>query len=272
MSSLIDYSYAPPAFPPPLTFKNGLFTKGRKSRRVDPDKVLILTPDRNEKKADYTGAFLPEARKFADLHGIPRSQIHTIDVGKSMRYRADRSLALIEEHQPQVLVIFCHGYSTGIQVGFRSPSKVKRKRGWYTPTTRAKEQFDHLVELMASCNKNPTIALYCCSTGDDPDNDDDSAPGSGDDSFADLLRDALCEAGSRTCRVFAHVTAGHTSRNPHCKFYDGAYSSTGGVGAGHVARPGSNSFRKLAKGLKTDLRFRLPFLSTARVHELLENV
>lgn len=272
MSRPIDYSYAPPAYPAPLTFPDGLFTKGRTRRKVSPADVLILTPDRNEKKADYTGAFLPEARNFAKLHGISRDQIHAINVSKPMAVRARQSLDLIREHRPRVLVVFCHGYSTGIQIGFRSPVNVKRKKGWYRPTKRSKLDFDELVALMATESPNSTIVLFCCSTGDDPDSDDETAPGSGDDSFADLLRDRLCEADARTCRVFAHVTAGHTTRNPHVKLYDGGYSATGGAGAAYIARPRSKSFRRLAKALKTDFRFRLPFMSISRINELLETV
>jgi hypothetical protein len=264
----IDYSYAPREYPPPLAFNDGLPIKGRRSNRVHPDEVLILTPDRNEKRADFTGAFRPEANKFADLHGVPRDQIHRIDVSKPMKDRAAQSLKLIESYTPRVLAVFCHGYSTGIQIGFRNPKKTKRKRGHFTPSRTDRANFASLISTLSE-HDNVCVALYCCSTGDDPDGDADTAPGSGDDSFADLLRDELCKAGSRTCRVFAHVTAGHTTRNPHVKFYDGNYSTDGGVGAEYLAKPGSSSFRALARALKTDFRFRLPFLSVPRVHQLI---
>jgi hypothetical protein len=228
---------------------------------VDPTRCVIFTPDRNEKRADFTGAFKPEADAFAELHGISKDQIHRVNISEPMSKRAAHVLSVIAATKPQVVVFFCHGYANGIQLGFQSPT-------YRRATKDTKRDFNALLDLLAT-TPNVSVILYCCSTGDDPDGDEDSAPGSGDDSFADLIRDGLCARGAVSNRVFAHTTAGHTTRNPNIKFYEGMGSPLGGVGASLVARVGTPAFRKLAAGLKTDLRFRIGFMSVGRVHELI---
>ena len=266
----IDYEHAPPETPAPLASDDGLiFARKERYRRrtlkplVDPSRVLIFTPDRNHTRRDYTGAFRPEAQKFAELHGLDDDQIIKLDISQPHTKVGEEVIRCVGEWKPQVVVFFCHGYVGGIQLGIWSPT-------YRRATNASKRIFGEFLDLMA-LYQNPSIVLYCCSTGDTPFGKPDTAPGAGDDSFADLVRDGLCERGARTNRVFAHVTAGHTTRNPHVKFFDGDYSPIGGTGASYLARPGTPAFRKLAKALKTDFRFRIPFMTTGRIHELLAN-
>jgi hypothetical protein len=119
---------------------------------------------------------------------------------------------------------------------------------------------DHFASVFAS-SKVPrqTVVLYACSTG--------AGGVGGDGGFADALRDALCRAGSVNCRVVAHVTAGHATRNPNVRFFDGMGSATGGAGGYYPVAPGSALWKKWVRALReTDMRFRFPFLSVAEIH------
>lgn len=265
MTTYIDYTHIPKASPPPLTFEDGLPTRSKKRHKVKPEEILVVTPDRNEVKRDYTGAFRPESIRFCDTHGIPRNEILKVDISKPFRERADQIIQCAEEVEPKIVAIFCHGYAEGIQLGFRSPDHRRSRKP-------DKDRFHALMDVL-SIHENVSLELYACSTGDDPDEYPDTSPGSGEGCFADLIRDNLCERGAKTCRVFAHVTAGHTTKNPHIKFFDGNHSSTGGSGATYLCRPGTRAFRKLARMLRSDdFRFRIPFLSTVRIHELIDSV
>jgi len=223
---------------------------------------LVVTGDRNTKgKRDYTGAFRPEAIHFCETHKLDPKKVVRINTTLSRYHMAAELIDVVEKRQPKILAIFCHGYTHGIQLGIRSP---KHKRA----TAKDKKMYLDFTQAMGLKHLNPTIALYACSTGNDPD-DEDTAPGSGDDSFADLLRDSLCDTGAVNCRVFAHTTAGHTTTNPYIKFFDGLGSYYGGVGANFVAKPGTPEFKILGKMLRKDpeFRFRIPFMSIRHIHE-----
>jgi hypothetical protein len=131
--------------------------------------------------------------------------------------------------------------------------------------------WDEFEEKLAA-HHNTHVVLYACSTGNDPDDDPDTAPGSGEDSFADVLRDDLCWAGSIWCRVVAHTTAGHTTQNPWLKFFDGKGSPYGGVGAELLFPPRDHDgrltteWKTLQELLLSDFRFKFPFMRAAEIH------
>jgi hypothetical protein len=114
-------------------------------------------------------------------------------------------LAEIERRVPRVLVPFSHGYQHGVQFGIRSPRHPNFTLG---DLIRWQRFCDLLSRPVDDWFTATTAVLYACSTGDDPDGDPDTAPGSGDGSFADCLRDNLCDRWSTQCRVMAHTTAG----------------------------------------------------------------
>lgn len=232
---------------------------------LTPDNVVIFRPQHNSHgKKDVTGAFKPEAEKFAKFHSLPRSSIFVIDNHQPKHKRVDDVLEILEKEHPLVTVFFCHGYVNGLQLGPYSPNCRKgRQKQWKTRW----DAFTKGLSFNYSYN-DPNIILYACSTGDDPDGDPDSAPGSGDDSFADRLRDDLCEAGTIYCRIVAHTTAAHTTKNKWVKLFDGGGSRLGGVGAPLVVPvPYLKYFRRL---LNTNFRFRFPFLTQQQIHRLVE--
>jgi len=186
-----------------------------------------------------------------------------IDVSETMTKRGDQTLRAMSRMADgiNVLAVLCHGYTNGIQIGVRSPGA----KGFRRSDRRIWGEF---VDLLTAF-QNVAVVLYCCSTGSDPQ-DDDTAPGAGDASFGDHLRDALCKAGCTTNRVFTHTTVGHTTTNPYIRFFEGHYSHHGGAGASYLANPGSDAFRALKMALRDgDFRFRAPFMSVERIHQVI---
>jgi hypothetical protein len=141
-------------------------------------------------------------------------------------------------------------------------------------------QRKHVTELAAAIVKlcgaasATVVPLYCCSTGKDPEDDPLTAPGTGDGSFADRLRDALCAAGDADCRVMAHTTVAHTTKNPMVLFMDGMGIPDGGVGGYAPVSPKSKSWVPWKKRLREQagtLRFRMPYMTPAEIHAELAN-
>lgn len=221
---------------------------------------LIFTPDRNSptkknpNKKDYTGAFRPMARQFADKHNIPRENIIAINVGKGFLKRQKQVLDALKEHDKlDTVAFFCHGYSTGIQLGFRwrpragekpAPALNKLAKGIYAATDRT----------------DICVPLFCCSTGDIKKGRKDKKSVGGDGGFADELRDALCRAGATENRVFAHTTAAHTTYNPYGRFFDGKKMPAGGIGGYWIASPGGPLWRPWKKYLRSGGWKEMPFL------------
>jgi hypothetical protein len=206
---------------------------------------LLLLPDRNTPPDnDYTGAFKPEALRCAKYW---RSQgddvvVHEIDVSAKRPERRAQALELIAKHGPiNRLAFFCHGWSTGVQLGF--------------------EIGDGLSMLVASLAAHSPhvvkVALYCCSTGRSKGPVGDG----GDGSFADRLRDGLVAAG-KTASVFGHTAAGHTTQYPGVRFFL-SDTTQGGV---KLAEPATPEWDRLVARLRKSndpLRWRLPYLSVA---------
>jgi hypothetical protein len=186
---------------------------------------------------DVTGAFLPEARAFRARHG---GVIHRFDNRKPPTHRR---VAIVEGLNSGPLVtpvrsvaFYCHGLARSIQAGFDLDS----------------------IAVLAKAIRNVStedvvVSLYACSTASGLIR---QAPG-GDGGFADRLRDRLVEAGARHCRVVAHYTAGHATRNPHVRFFEGP----GNVGGVAPVDRADDLWRRWTHALKGDLRLDFPFMS-----------
>jgi hypothetical protein len=223
--------------------------------------ALIFAPKYNTgAKSDATGAFQPEARRYMQIHGGGR--IVHIDNRGVPRERAEsvlREIALGPGNgRPwDTIAFFCHGLSRSIQLGF-ALGNVKR-----------------LAHAIAETStQNVCVPLYACSTASSLRRllALGQGPG-GDGGFADILRDEICRAGATRCRVVAHSTAGHATRNPYVRFFDGMGSPVGGQGGEYVVRPPTPDANTLwamwREGLKTDLRFRFPHMEIGQIHAVL---
>lgn len=210
-------------------------------------KAIVFTPDRNtEGKHDYTGAFLPEATAFAKQNEGAWAKVAKVDISKPVADRRSAVEAALSSNGPLELVaFFCHGWNTGIQLGYSNKE---------------------VTQLAAAIAKNSTetvvVALYCCSTA--------GGPGAGGDGgFADKLRDALCAAGKVHCEVNGHERPGHCSRLPYVRRFEGRGSPTGGTGGTWIVAPGSPLWPRWKRALQSttgDLRLRFPTMSVASVH------
>ena len=173
-------------------------------------RALILHPLHNSgTKRDATGAFIPEAKAYANVMGATHDTVLAgFDNRASKLARRREVEAAIRATGPlQHVALFCHGLAKGLQTG----------HDLATVSTLAEA-------LAASCgaSRRLVVTLYACDAADG------KGPG-GDGGFADALRDALSERGI-TGHVDAHVTTGHTTRNPYVRRFwcDGEGAGTGG--------------------------------------------
>jgi hypothetical protein len=227
-------------------------------------RALIFLPKHNSHgKRDVTGAFRPEAKRIAKLfHG---SRVIEFDNRCGFVTRRHEVLGALRTTPSQsgpfdTVIFLCHGWTDGIQAGFKRRDAAKLATAIRYAVRRA----------------DVRVPLYCCSTGDDEFDDpfqavaspyhDGCGPGEG--SFADKLRDRLCELGAVTCSIMGHTCEGHTTRNRHALRFEGMGSSYGGIGGFRLVAPGSKLWRPWCDALKVgDFRFRFPYMTVANVHE-----
>lgn len=234
-------------------------------------KGVVFLPDRNSKKKDYSGAFLPEAKRFLSEHGIASSSaLREIDISAGAEHMQKQVRTAIaaeatKQGKLETVAFFCHGWKDGIQLGFRVRDTRSLARAF-----------------QGTCVRNVVVPLYACSTARDQDRQiaDDIDPDSlgGDGGFADELRDALCDIG--WCvhnRVVAHATVGHSTLNPWVRFFDGMGLPSGGTGGYWVIRPKGPLWRRWiawlretnAKQEDRDNQFKFPFMT---LHEIRRRV
>jgi hypothetical protein len=198
-------------------------------------------------KRDATGAFLPEAKAFARLHDCDRVIIDNRHVDAHMRQHVRDAIEARDEIR--CLAFFCHGFRSGIQFGFRLYSSAMI--------------VDSLAPRMA---RDCVIALYCCDTGRDGDaeREDDLDPGpGGEGGFADALRDALrAKRRDWTGWVDGHVTAAHTTRNPHVR-----RMHAHGDSSYLIPRDGETWDRWRVALRETDLRLRFPLMTRGQIED-----
>lgn len=226
---------------------------------------LIITGNANTDGKDFTGAFDPEAKGYMEYWTKKGDTCTRIFVDVKKPY-AQRIIDLTEKLKAttgafDAVAIFCHGWSTGIQVGLSIKSASER--------VEFQRFMDDLARRLRGVS--PKIGLYCCSTGKDAreTKEPNTAPGTGDNSFADQFRDRLCQDGFQNCIVFAHSTAGHTATNPDVRYFYGMGSQLGGIGGVTPAPRRTSAYKALRKLLATPERYELPFYSIEELHKRL---
>lgn len=192
--------------------------------------VLAIAPRFNTPgKNDAVGAFLPEARAFAKLHG---GKVFTFD---NRAPGIQRFVEVIDYLAPlksiEVCAFFCHGLKHALQPGV---------------TLR------NVHVLAAALRGARSVPLYACDTArdNDSDDDDDIAAGVGG---AGGMASALSAALGAATVVDAHCTTAHTTKNPHVRRFRG-----GGDGA-WLVEPRSSSWKRWKALLRDDREFRLSF-------------
>jgi hypothetical protein len=224
--------------------------------------TLILAPRRNTgAKLDATAGFHPSARRFMQLRGGTIVHIdNTYPGDRRAEHVLDELLRMRPgetESSPRLpwknIAFFCHGTARGLQLGF----DLRNVR-------------DLARAIAQSSEANVRVLLYACDAGSSLPRllALGKGPG-GDGGFADVLRDHLCREGAVDCRVMAHETTGHTTRNPWVRFFDGKGSSVGGTGGEYPVAPRSFLWQRWREALQSDFRFHFPFLAIADIHRVL---
>ena len=222
--------------------------------------TLVLLPKRHHSGDGYS-VFRPEAERFVAKHD-PAARVVEIEAIKmsgtapiaekraeTAKRRAATLAAFDGLDDLSTVAIFCHGWSTGMQLGFDVRT-----------VGRLAEAISSRVEYRQPAFVR--VVLYSCSCG--------NGDASGDGGFADALRDALCRAGVTMCIVDAHTTVGHATQNPFVRRFEGRGSDVGGTGGAWIVAPGSPLWPKWRRALRTtSMRLDYPFLDVATVHNRL---
>lgn len=220
--------------------------------------AAVFAPFHNKHgRHDATGAFIPEARDFCKLHGIKRGfyYVNNHEEPMEMRQHVYGVLDSFQMNSMEALVMFCHGWRSGIQFGIGNEHL-------YAISLRIKR---------AAVTNGLKIVLYACDTARDMDadrEDDRNDFVGGDGGFADRLRDVMNAAGCPTT-VYAHSTEGHTTRNPYFRVFLPDETN----GGKFIVAPKSALWQKWCRQMRdTDLRFRVPFMTQDQVREELEKL
>lgn len=207
-------------------------------------KHLVITGDRNgATDHDFSGAFEPESLRYAAYWREQGDVVELVRVDLSQRDsgRVAQMVTALKVAGPvDRLALFCHGWREGIQLGLSIASRA---------------ELDELAAFATALASTSTpalkIALYCCSTGA-------SDAGVGIGSFADQLRFSLVAAGRRDVTVFAHRTAGHTTRNPAVRLF--GPRMIGGIDLGTTPDGRRRLEEQLHDG-RDPLRWTLPYVA-----------
>lgn len=235
---------------------------------MESENVLAIYSNTNSHgKSDASGAFIPEAKAFAELHGLQPANLVGLrlpHVAKTKRRQQTLdAIAEAARNQPLTAIgLFGHGWPDGIQFGFN------------------RKHIPELAECIADNSYGDVkVTLFAClaAENDVRDKNVNNLGPATDGGFADLLRDEMVRQGLTRGWVDGHKTAGHTSWNPYlvrflCEDVDDP--EMGATGGAWLVAPRSQLWRKWVNRLrdkKSGLRYRFPFMTEMEVKsELLE--
>jgi hypothetical protein len=208
--------------------------------------ILVVYSCKNSKgKHDATGAFIPEARAFAALHGVPENNMCAVDCRRPVKARRTQVLEAIaavgRNQKIDMIAFFCHGWPSGIQVGIRR--------------AEIPQLVDRLKHFAA---KDLKIALYACLTAENDvrDQERERIGPATKWGFADTTSYLLGKEGFHGW-IDAHKTSGHTTWNPYVVRFMMQDSSPR---AAWLVEPGSQMWGPWVKAVRgTNVRFEFPF-------------
>lgn len=224
-----------------------------------------INPNTGAPWQDSTGAFAPEAKAFAGLHGVEEDDLVPVDCtakpAKRRQIVLDKLDAEFASDRSLIdLVLFsCHGWNAGVQFGFdRSNAAILAKA------------------MRMACADDVKMTLFCCWTADADGVADQSEVGPATDGgFADVLRDRMMLAGFAGGWIDAHKVQGHCSRNPFLVRFpidpDLDTDHDFDLPGGHwLVQPRSGLWRAWIKALQTDFRYRFPLMTDLEVAAVLQ--
>lgn len=178
-------------------------------------------PDRPN---DVGGAFMPESYYFSHYNFVPIGSIYIVDNGECASVNGEITnpvsytqrkrvilnvLDAIPASQPKkVIAFFCHGWHRGFQFGFQTHTSVAYNNSTYGDVAALAQAISRIAA------PDIKIVLYACSTG------------AANDGFAATLRDEL-SVYCPQCRVDAHKTPGHATKNPFVNRFESPAGSPG---------------------------------------------
>jgi len=220
--------------------------------------LAIYSSENTHGLHDATGAFIPEAKAFAEKYSVVDDDMLALNCRhySLMKRREEVCVFLRNKKDVGLIGFFCHGWPAGIQLGF------------------TKQRCRLLVEyLKLCCLPDVKIVLYACSTGSNKETRQTTVPkniGPGTDGgFADVLRDTMLANGFVGGWIDAHKTKGHTTKNPFVlRFYtQPVFEDTWDVKGGEwLVSPKSELWPDWRRIMKTDFRFEFPVLSEREIY------
>lgn len=222
--------------------------------------VVFYSSQDSRGKHDSSGAFHPEARAFCNRHQISISRLIGVDCVDQtpIKRRGQVLSALKSASDLDLIAFFCHGWETGFQMGFSTINIPALARA---------------ITKSRSKDRPLKVVLYACSTADNrEDGCDFLNPGPGTDGgYADLLRDEIARQSGGVSRaggfVFAHLNAGHCTKNPYVVYFDLSAEGTGGQ---FVVSPIVDEWKGWKTALQGDWRFLFPAFQPDTVRHMIK--
>jgi len=223
--------------------------------------AIIYSNTNKHGKKDATGAFIPEAKAFQTIWGVPDQLTLGIDCNKLKAWERRK---MVCEHiyacgrnvPLEGIAFFGHGWPNGIQFGI------------------LKKHLPELVTIIANTqiaiSQYFPIVIYSCLTAENEIRDSKIQNiGAGTKGgFADRLAQLLGQKGIEG-HVDAHKTAGHTTENPYVvRFLNDRLESR----AAWLIEPKSTYWYRWSKALKgTNLKYEFPFMTDLSIRMELED-
>jgi len=228
-----------------------------------PNLIAIAPMHDAPGRRDASTVFLPEARRFLDLHGgglfVP------FDNSEPKAHRRAHVESAIWYSFPgdwiDHVAIFCHGLRDSLQTGHASKSLGNLAQS---------------IAWRARPGAPLVVTLYACDTARDYDrdrSDDTTDVEGGEGGFADAFRDALRDAGASAGWLDAHPVTAHATRAPYVRRFR---LETDAPAPWLVSPrgPAWGAWRRAlwgkVPGLE-DLRLRFPRMSGAEIHAVLSD-
>lgn len=201
--------------------------------------IFYTSTDRKGKK-DSTYVFAPEAKAFARLHGVSKDRLIPIPQNISVIQRRKIFRETCKKYSDiDKIIYFGHGSKNSLPGIGMNLYNMK-----------------YCVDYIEGCAADQlTIVLYACLAGKNL--------GIADKLYLALQEHLYC------CKVVAHLTAGHSSKNPYAE-----YSGIGKNNSGqNIVEKTDPLWKTWMKELKENQGFRLsfPFWTKERIYDYLKN-
>ncbi len=173
---------------------------------------------------DVGGAFMPESFYFSYYNFAPIESTYIINNGECtevnghiknpvsavhMKRRVLEALdSLPSGEEKNIIALFCHGWPDGIQLGFRTNTGMSYRNTSMSDTDAL------ALAISRIASPDVKVILYACSAG------------ANDNGFAATLRDSLVQYCPQ-CRIDAHKTVAHATKNPHVNRFEAPAGSAG---------------------------------------------